>query len=179
MTDDDEKELKRELLAVELRLRRKQEFWETPRNIAILVGLAAAIAAAIGFCLGYQFKGPPAPGVSPIGAGSLGGMRGAEFIDAVQTTGIVIMAAMIVYVVVRLDRTLTGAAEKIQAALTAQRALQEGIERAWTRVEAVERMLWERNEILPAAKTKDVLKDIRGRLAQLEARKDENPPLDH
>jgi hypothetical protein len=40
-------------------------------------------------------------------------------------------------------------------------------------------MLWERNEILPAAKTKDVLKDIRSRLAQLEARKDENPPLDH
>ena len=44
-----EKQLRLELLAADVKLRRKQEFWETPRNIAILVGVTAAIAAAIGF----------------------------------------------------------------------------------------------------------------------------------
>ena len=66
MTDDEEKQLRQELLAVKLSLKRKQEFWETPRNLAILVGVTAAIAAAIGFWLGRESAGPPAPIARPV-----------------------------------------------------------------------------------------------------------------
>jgi hypothetical protein len=52
MTDDEEKELKQELLMVDLDLRRKQSFWETPRNIALLLAATAAIAGAVGFKIG-------------------------------------------------------------------------------------------------------------------------------
>ena len=55
-----------ELLAVELSLKRKQEFWETPRNIAILVGVTALIAGAIGFWLGRESATPPAPTARPV-----------------------------------------------------------------------------------------------------------------
>jgi hypothetical protein len=58
MTDDEEKELKQELLMVDLNLRRKQSFWETPRNIALLLAATAAIAGAVGFKIG-QTPGPP------------------------------------------------------------------------------------------------------------------------
>jgi hypothetical protein len=58
MTDDDEKLLRQELLVADLDLRRKQGFWETPRNIAILLGVAAAIAGALGYKIGST---PPAP----------------------------------------------------------------------------------------------------------------------
>ena len=61
MTDDEEKELKQELLAMDLQLRRKQTFWETPRNLAIVVGAAVAIAGAGAGFLGYKIGQTPAP----------------------------------------------------------------------------------------------------------------------
>ena len=125
------------LLAVELSLRRKQEFWETPRNIAILVGVTAAIAAAIGYWLG-RASAPPPPIARPVGIGTYDPVTSSQFMDAVQTAGILVIAAMLVYVVVRLDRTLTGVAEKLQTALGTQHALQEGVERVWKRVEQIE-----------------------------------------
>ena len=91
MADDEEKQLRLELLAADLKLRRKQEFWETPRNIAILVGVSAAIAAAIGFWLGRESATPPAPLTSPVfSLGYFDKMRGSEFIDAIQTAGIIV-----------------------------------------------------------------------------------------
>jgi hypothetical protein len=58
MTDDEEKEWKQELLMADVNLRRKQDIWEHPRNIALLVGVAAAVAGAVCFKLG-QIPPPP------------------------------------------------------------------------------------------------------------------------
>jgi len=138
MTEDEEKRLRLELLAVDLSLKRKQEFWETPRNIAILVGVTAAIAVAIGFWLGRESAGPPGPVSRPVATLGLGEVRGDEFVDAVQTAGIVVIAAMLVYVVVRLDRTLTSAAEKIQRALGDQNQLLQNVRRVWERIDLIE-----------------------------------------
>jgi hypothetical protein len=169
MTDDEEKQLRLELLAVKLSLRRKQEFWETPRNIAILVGVTAAIAAAVGFWLGREST-PPPPLAQPVfGVGSSNGMVGAQFIDAVETAGIVVIASMLVYVVVRLDRTLTAAAREIKGALAAQPGLTQAVDRTLKRLEMVEHQIRERNEILP--RLGPALDEIRDRLDRLESDK--------
>lgn len=61
MTDDEEKQLNQELLMVDLNLRRKQDIWEHPRNIAILAGAIAAVTAAGAGFLGYKIGSlPPA-----------------------------------------------------------------------------------------------------------------------
>jgi hypothetical protein len=172
MTDEEEKLLKQALLAVDLSLRRKQEFWETPRNIAILVGVTAAIAAAIGFWIGSRES--PAPNVRPVGVGAYDPMTAGQFIDAMQTATLVVIAVMLIYVVVRLDRTLTLAAEKILGALAIQQVLQESIERVWKRLEATEQRMEERNAILPTAKLGLTLDEIRARLDQLETRNDDH-----
>jgi hypothetical protein len=171
MTDEEEKLLKQALLAFDLSLRRKQEFWETPRNIAILVGIVAAIAAAIGFWIGSRES--PAPSVRPVGAGTYDPMTAGQFIDAVQTAALVVIAAMIIYVVVRLDRTLTLAAEKILGALATQQILQGNVERMWKRLETMELRMEERNAILPTAKLGLTLDEIRARLDRLEAQNDD------
>ena len=54
MTEDEEKELRLELLSMDVQLRRKQVGWETPRNIAILAASVAALAAAIGGFFGFK-----------------------------------------------------------------------------------------------------------------------------
>jgi hypothetical protein len=51
---DEEARLKQELLRMDVNLRRKQDFWETPRNIVILVGVAAAAAGALGYKIGQN-----------------------------------------------------------------------------------------------------------------------------
>ena len=164
MTNDEEKQLKQALLAVELSLRRKQEFWETPRNVAILVGVTAAIAAAIGFWLGREATPSlPAPHVSPAHIDPFGEMRPDQFIDAVQTAGIVVIALMVVYVVVRFERALTTAAEKVQGALgdvmKQQNQLQQNVRR-----------LWERIDLIESRENKSAqLDEIRGRLDRLES----------
>ena len=146
MTDDEEqeKQIKRELLALDLRLRRKQEFWETPRNIAILVGLTAAVAATIGFWLGRESAGPPAPTTRPV-ALWFGEMRGDEFIDAVQTAALIVIAAMLIYVVLRLERVLTLTAERIKETLgentKTQNQLLQNVRRVWERVDTIEERL--------------------------------------
>jgi len=42
-------------------LRRKQTFWETPRNLAVLLGAMAAIFAAVFGLLGYKIGSIPPP----------------------------------------------------------------------------------------------------------------------
>lgn len=61
MNDDlrTEESLKKELLKMDINLRRKQDFWEHPRNIAILATAVAAISAAVGGLAGYKFGSTP------------------------------------------------------------------------------------------------------------------------
>jgi hypothetical protein len=54
LSDDEERDLKEALMRADLLLKDKQAFWETPRNIALLVAAVAAIAGALGFKLGQN-----------------------------------------------------------------------------------------------------------------------------
>ena len=48
----------------DLNLRRKQDIWEHPRNIAILIGATAALSSAIFGFIGYKIGAtPPQPPV--------------------------------------------------------------------------------------------------------------------
>jgi hypothetical protein len=59
MTDDEEKQLKQELLMLDLDLRRKQTFWETPRNLALVVGAVVALSGLIFGLVGYRIGQTP------------------------------------------------------------------------------------------------------------------------
>jgi hypothetical protein len=61
-TDD---ALKRELLRLDVLLRRKQAWWEHPRNFAIILGVFAAVFGALGYKIGSV---PPTPIVVQFGA---------------------------------------------------------------------------------------------------------------
>ena len=60
MTDDEERELKQELLMADLQLRRKQLAWETPRNLLFIIGAAVAVAGLVFGVLGYKIGQTPA-----------------------------------------------------------------------------------------------------------------------
>ena len=47
-------DLKETVMSPDLNLKQKQAFWETPRNIALLVTAVAAIAGVLGFKLGQN-----------------------------------------------------------------------------------------------------------------------------
>ena len=49
-------------MEMDIELRRKQIAWESPRNIAILIGATAAIIGALAGGIGYKIGAtPPAP----------------------------------------------------------------------------------------------------------------------
>lgn len=50
--------LKSELLRLDILLRKKQAWWEHPRNFAILLGVLAALFSALGYKIG---SAPPQP----------------------------------------------------------------------------------------------------------------------
>jgi hypothetical protein len=56
MTED---ELKVALMKADLYLKTQQGWWETPRNLALIVGTAAAILAAVFGILGYKLGSQP------------------------------------------------------------------------------------------------------------------------
>ena len=60
-TTDEERELRMEQMRADIDLKRKQIAWETPRNLAIIVGAVVAISAAVGGWTGYQIGRSPAP----------------------------------------------------------------------------------------------------------------------
>jgi hypothetical protein len=60
LTDEEERDLREALMRADILLKEKQAFWETPRNIALLVTAVAAIAGVLGFKLG-QTQPAPAP----------------------------------------------------------------------------------------------------------------------
>ena len=47
-------------MQADLALKTKQIAWETPRNLAIIIGAVVAISAAIGGLTGYQLGRSPA-----------------------------------------------------------------------------------------------------------------------
>jgi len=62
MTDETEDTLRRELLRLDVLLRRKQEWWEHPRNFALVLGVLAALVGAGAGLLGYKIgSAPPQP----------------------------------------------------------------------------------------------------------------------
>jgi hypothetical protein len=61
VTDDEERELRIALMQADLLLKSKQGFWETPRNIALIVAAAAGIAGVLGFKLGQREPLPQPP----------------------------------------------------------------------------------------------------------------------
>jgi hypothetical protein len=61
MTEDEERELRQELLMVDLDLRRKQLFWETPRNLGLVLGAVVALSGLVFGILGYKIGQTPGP----------------------------------------------------------------------------------------------------------------------
>jgi phage shock protein A len=104
-------------------------------------------------------------------------MTRGEFIDGVQTAGIFIIAALMIYVVVRLDRTVTAASKRLKTMIVKQQGLEEGIERVWKRVELLE-SLQSQKTFVPTAESMAMLKEIRRRIDTLEANH-EGPPDNH
>lgn len=51
--------LKSELLRLDILLRKKQEWWEHPRNFALILGVFAAIVGAASGLLGYKIGATP------------------------------------------------------------------------------------------------------------------------
>jgi hypothetical protein len=86
----------------------------------------------------------------------------------VQTAGIIVIAAMLIYVVVRLERAITATAKELKGAIGEQQAIGQAINRLSARIEAVEHLVWERNEILPTARLGQTLEELRSRLERLE-----------
>jgi hypothetical protein len=73
MTGETEDLLKRELLRLDILLRRKQEWWEHPRNFAIVLGVVAALVGAGAGLLGYKIgTAPPQQIIVHLGGGSDG-----------------------------------------------------------------------------------------------------------
>lgn len=54
MTDEEFRDVQVDLMRADLDLKRKQSFWETPRNIALLLTAVAGVAGFLGFKLGSQ-----------------------------------------------------------------------------------------------------------------------------
>lgn len=50
---------RRELLRLDVLLRKKQAWWETPRNAAILLGVLAALVGAFAGVVGYKIGSAP------------------------------------------------------------------------------------------------------------------------
>ena len=68
-------------------------------------------------------------------------MKNDQFIDAVQTIGIITIAIVLSYVVVRLEGTLIRAADRLKKVLVHQNEILGATDRIGRRIEAIEAML--------------------------------------
>jgi hypothetical protein len=58
LTDDEHLDLQDSLMRTDLSLKERRSFWETPRNIVLIVGAVAAIAGVLEFKLGQTTPAP-------------------------------------------------------------------------------------------------------------------------
>jgi hypothetical protein len=58
MTDTPDNDLKQELTRLDILLRRKQVFWETPKGVLLVVATTAALAGVLGFKIGQMPSAP-------------------------------------------------------------------------------------------------------------------------
>lgn len=56
------------VMQADLKLKQKQAFWETPRNIVLLLGVAVGVAGVLGFKLG-QSSPPQQPVIIQLAPG--------------------------------------------------------------------------------------------------------------
>ena len=68
-------------------------------------------------------------------------MKNDQFIDAVQTIGIITIAIVLSYVVVRLEGTLNRSADRLKKVLSHQDEIIEATDRIGRRIETIEAML--------------------------------------
>jgi hypothetical protein len=62
MSDLTEDQLRVAVMKADLYLKTRQGWWETPRNLALIIGVAAALFGAVTGVLGYKIgQTPPAP----------------------------------------------------------------------------------------------------------------------
>jgi hypothetical protein len=59
MSDLTEDELKVAVMKADLYLKTRQGWWETPRNLALIIGVAAALVGAIAGLVGYKLGSQP------------------------------------------------------------------------------------------------------------------------
>jgi hypothetical protein len=101
-----------------------------------------------------------------------------EFIDVMQTIGILVIAVSLILTALRFVWAIDIAAKKVTAAIGQQQEIQQMAERMWKRIETVESQVRERHQILPTSQIKATLSAIGARLDRLEATH-ETPPDDH
>ncbi len=66
MTDEEERELKVAVMQADLKLKGRQAFWETPRNLFLIIGTITAATAAIAGFTGYKIGQRPLPSAQPV-----------------------------------------------------------------------------------------------------------------
>jgi len=54
-----EEDLRKAMLKVDLLLKRRQAFWETPRNLAIILGVVVALVGTAAGIVGFQIGTRP------------------------------------------------------------------------------------------------------------------------
>ena len=59
MSDLTQDELKVALMKADLLLKTRQGFWETPRNMAVIIGVIAALFGGIAGLVGYKIGSQP------------------------------------------------------------------------------------------------------------------------
>jgi len=63
LTEDERLELQERTMVAEAKLKERQSFWETPRNLVLMFAAFAAIVATIAGLAGYKAGSAPAPTV--------------------------------------------------------------------------------------------------------------------
>jgi hypothetical protein len=58
MNDTPDNDLKQELTRLDILLRRKQVFWETPKGVLLVVATTAVLAGVLGFKIGQMPLAP-------------------------------------------------------------------------------------------------------------------------